>query len=169
MYGHKDIVLSTPIYGYNYILLCMGIRTFPSPLPPPPPVSRTHMEALGRFKYTQEAEDFELKKTLMCILTTLSVSDLAAIKVQSPDHHTNVLNPSSSRPPPYNQVLSTHKVLRHLLSFIVQNDKAGPEWNEAQFEELQLLVGGSTEREGEKVGLIVSCSIYLGRPFPACA
>ena len=31
-------------------------------------------------------------------------------------------------------------MLRSLLSFVVQNDKAGEEWNRAQFEELQLLV-----------------------------
>eukprot|EP00731_Ephydatia_muelleri_P028307 Em0019g1180a len=81
-----------------------------------PDLSRGHMEALGTFRYTREAEDFEMKKTLMCTLTTLATIDPAAVTI-----------------------LSAHKVLRHLLSFVVQNDKAGPEWNEAQFEELQLL------------------------------
>lgn len=43
------------------------------------------MEALGTFRYTREAEDFEMKKTLMCTLTTLATIDPAAVTVQSPD------------------------------------------------------------------------------------
>ncbi len=38
------------------------------------------------------------------------------------------------------KVMSRQKVLRSLLSFVIQNDKAGNEWSPAQFEELQLLV-----------------------------
>lgn len=71
---------------------------------------------MKQFKLTQEYEDYELKKTLICILTTLS-TDQAALKI-----------------------VSGKKVMRSLLSFVVQNDKASGNWNPTQFEELQLLV-----------------------------
>ena len=38
------------------------------------------------------------------------------------------------------QVLSESMVLLGLFSYVIPNDKAGPEWTTAQFEELQLLV-----------------------------
>ena len=44
------------------------------------------------------------------------------------------------------QVMSSQRVVRSLLSFVVQNDKAVGEWSSAQFEELQLLVGGADDR-----------------------
>ena len=44
------------------------------------------------------------------------------------------------------QVMSSQRVVRSLLSFVVQNDKAVGEWSSAQFEELQLLVGGAGDR-----------------------
>jgi len=44
--------------------------------------------------------------------------------------------------------MSRQKVVRPLLSFVIQNDKAVGEWNPAQFEELQLLVGGAKARVG---------------------
>ena len=40
----------------------------------------------------------------------------------------------------YAQVLSECMVLLGLFSYVIPNDKAGPEWTGAQFEELQLLV-----------------------------
>lgn len=42
--------------------------------------------------------------------------------------------------------MSSQRVVRSLLSFVVQNDKAVGEWSSAQFEELQLLVGGADDR-----------------------
>jgi len=44
--------------------------------------------------------------------------------------------------------MSRQKVVRSLFSFVIQNDKAVGEWNLAQFEELQLLVGGAKARVG---------------------
>ena len=44
--------------------------------------------------------------------------------------------------------MSRQKVVRSLLSFVIQNDKAVGEWNPAQFKELQLLVGGVKARVG---------------------
>ena len=44
--------------------------------------------------------------------------------------------------------MSRQKVVRPLLSFVIQNDKAVGEWNPAQFEESQLLVGGAKARVG---------------------
>ena len=44
------------------------------------------------------------------------------------------------------QVMSSQRVVRSLLSFVVQNDKAVGEWSSAQFEELQLLVGVAEDR-----------------------
>lgn len=71
---------------------------------------------MKHLKLTSEHVDYELKKTLMCILTTLG-TDQPAIKI-----------------------MNSKKVLRSLLSFVVQNDKATGPWNSAQFEELQLMV-----------------------------
>ena len=74
-------------------------------------------DSLKHLKLTQQHEDFELKKALLSILTTLSC-DSAAVKV-----------------------MSREKVVRAMLSFVVTNDKAERTlWNAAQFEELQLLV-----------------------------
>lgn len=82
--------------------------------------SKPHLQSLAnslkQFKLTKEYEDYELKKTLICILTTLS-SDLTAVKI-----------------------MASKKVLRSLLSYVVQNDKAPENWSSAQFEELQLMV-----------------------------
>lgn len=76
-------------------------------------------DALKKFKLSREYEDYELKKTLICILTTLS-SDQTAVRIM------------------------THKkVLRSLLSYVIQNDKAPGSWGPAQFEELQLMVSGA--------------------------
>lgn len=72
---------------------------------------------MKHFKLTKEYEDFELKKALICIVTTISV-DRSAVKI-----------------------MSSWKVLRSLLSFVIQNDKATGNWSVSQFEELQLLVG----------------------------
>ena len=66
---------------------------------------------------TQEPEDFELKKGLLCLLTSLSVDQASA------------------------KVMAEEKIIRSLLSFVTRNDKAEMSpWNPAQFEELQLLV-----------------------------
>ena len=82
--------------------------------------SRPHLQSLAdslkHFKLTKDYEDYELKKALMCILATLS-SDSAAVKI-----------------------MTQKKVIRSLLSFVIQNDKVTGTWNSAQFEELQLMV-----------------------------
>ena len=80
--------------------------------------SRPHLqESLRGLKLTQQQEDFELKKGLLCMLSSLS-SDQAAAKV-----------------------MAREKVIRSLLSFVTRNDKVeNCLWNPAQFEELQLLV-----------------------------
>lgn len=80
-----------------------------------PEVSRTGKDILKTIKLTQEHEDFELKRLFMCLLVTFS-SDPAALRV-----------------------LSECMVLLGLFSYVIPNDKAGPEWTAAQFEELQLL------------------------------
>ena len=68
------------------------------------------------FKLTKDHVDFELKKSLICILSSLG-TDAAAAKI-----------------------MASKKVMRALLSYVIQNDKANADWNSAQFEELQLLV-----------------------------
>jgi len=78
-----------------------------------------------------------MKKLFMCLLVTFS-SDPAALRVcelllfNAPACmlHTCLL-----------QILSECMVLLGLFSYVIPNDKAGPEWTAAQFEELQLLVG----------------------------
>lgn len=76
---------------------------------------------MKQFRLGKEYEDYELKKTLMCILATLS-SDRTAVNI-----------------------MSSKKVLRSLLSFVVQNDNAHDTWDSAQFEELQLMVSAVSE------------------------
>ena len=80
--------------------------------------SHPHLEeSLGGLKLTQNHEDFEMKKGLICLLSSLS-SDLAASKV-----------------------MMEEKVIRSLLSYVTRNDKVEThQWNPVQFEELQLLV-----------------------------
>ena len=80
--------------------------------------SRPHLEkSLRGLKLTQQHEDFEMKKGLICLLSSLSC-DVAAWKV-----------------------MTEEKVIRSLLSFVTRNDKIeAHQWNPAQFEELQLLV-----------------------------
>ncbi len=73
-------------------------------------------DSMRHFKLSNDYEDFELKKSLICSLTALG-SEPAAIKV-----------------------MASKKILRPLLSFVVQNDKTSGGWNLVQFEELQLLV-----------------------------
>ncbi len=67
-------------------------------------------------RFTQDHEDFELKKALICLLTSLCSNGGAAIRV-----------------------LCKEKTLRSLLSYVVPNEGSS-QWNPAQFEELQLLV-----------------------------
>lgn len=67
-------------------------------------------------RFTQEHEDFELKKSLVCLVTTLCSNGGAAIKV-----------------------FAKEKTLRSFLSYVVPNE-SNSQWNPAQFEELQLLV-----------------------------
>ena len=80
--------------------------------------SHSHIqEPLRGLKLTQEPEDFELKKGLLCLLTSLSADQASA------------------------KVMAEEKIIRSLLSFVTRNDKAEMSpWNPAQFEELQLLV-----------------------------
>ena len=73
-------------------------------------------DSFRHLKLSSTYEDYELKKTLMCILATLG-SDPAAAKI-----------------------MTIKKVMRSLLSFVIPNDKASGRWNSAQFEELQLQV-----------------------------
>ncbi|XP_065920995.1 cilia- and flagella-associated protein 69-like [Dysidea avara] len=80
-----------------------------------PEVSRAGIDILKTIKLTQEHEDFELKKLFMCLLVTFS-SDPSALRV-----------------------LSECMALLGLFSYVIPNDKAGPDWTAAQFEELQLL------------------------------
>ncbi len=70
---------------------------------------------MKNFKLSKDHEDFELKKSLICLLTSLGTDPAAA------------------------KIMAGKKVIRGLLSFVVQNDKASSDWNAAQFEELQLL------------------------------
>ena len=70
----------------------------------------------------------------MCLLVTFS-SDPAALRVGCYDIHTASVCVSI-----YAQVLSECMVLLGLFSYVIPNDKAGPEWTAAQFEELQLQV-----------------------------
>lgn len=74
------------------------------------------VDSLKQLKLTSDYEDYELKKGLMCILTTLS-SDMAAVKI-----------------------MMDKKVLRSFLAYVVPGDRPFSAWNFAQFEELQLLV-----------------------------
>ena len=83
--------------------------------------SKPHLQSLAdslkQLKLTKEHEDYELKKTLMCILTCLST------------------NPTAIK------IMSSKRVLRSFLSYVVPSDNPSGNWNFAQFEELQLLVG----------------------------
>ena len=72
-----------------------------------------HASTLPRL--TQDHEDFELKKTLICLLTTLGSNGGAPIKI-----------------------MTKEKTLRALLSYVVPNGNESS-WNPAQFEELLLL------------------------------
>ena len=56
--------------------------------------------------------------------------------------------------------MSSQRVVRSLLSFVVQNDKAVGEWSSAQFEELQLLVGGADDK--------ACCMLYTGTHAHGC-
>ena len=67
-------------------------------------------------KLNKDHEDFELKKSLICMLTSLGTDPAAA------------------------KIMAGKKVMRALLSFVIQNDKVNADWNSVQFEELQLLV-----------------------------
>jgi len=68
------------------------------------------------FKLTKDHVDFELKKSLICIISSLGTDPAAA------------------------KIMASRKVMRALLSYVIQNDKANADWTSAQFEELQLLV-----------------------------
>lgn len=82
--------------------------------------SRSHLQSVAdsmqSLKLGKDHEDFELKKSLICLVTSLGTDPAAA------------------------KIMASKRVMRALLSFVIQNDKANSDWNSAQFEELQLLV-----------------------------
>lgn len=94
-------------------------------------------ESLRGLKLTQQQEDFELKKGLLCLLCSLSGDHTAA------------------------KVMAEEKVIRSLLSFVTRNDKVESSlWNPAQFEELQLLVSVPTSMHVLSV-VMVTASFFF--------
>lgn len=111
--------------------------------------SHSHLnESIRSLKLTQEPEDFELKKGLLCLLARLSADQAAA------------------------KIMAEEKVVRSLLSFVTRNDKVDScLWNPAQFEELQLLVSLPLICHASiwtKYRKLTCSNISLLRHFPVC-
>lgn len=109
------------------------------------PQLQSLVDPLKQLKLAKEYEDYELKKTLICILTTLSC-DQTAVKI-----------------------MISKKILRSFLSFVIRNDKAVGNWTKAQFEELQLLVSTIIIVGHELFFLLCtysSCLLFPGSVLP---
>ena len=102
----------------------------------------TVTNSFAQFKLSYDKEDFELKKLLVCLLTSLLTLPAANV-VRNKNSYSVLANHQPFLDWCF-QIFSERNVVQSLLSYVVPNSDNQTAWSSAQFEEIQLLVSHSS-------------------------